>query len=64
MLDATNTNGSSEVGMIVIRNDAMEKMFIKYCDRCDASLSLSFVVSDDDDDVGGTSALHSKRQII
>ena len=63
MLDATNTNGSSEVDMMVIRNDAMEKMLIKYCDSCDAS--PSFVVSaDDDDDVGGTSALHSKRQII
>ena len=62
MLDTINANGSSEVDMMVIRNDAMEKILIKYCDRCDAS--LSFVVSaGDDDGVDGTSALHSKRQI-
>ena len=46
--------------MMVIRNDAMEKVLIKCCDRCDAS--PSFVVSADDD-VGAASALHSNRQI-
>eukprot|EP00986_Skeletonema_menzelii_P015571 scaffold12061_cov146-Skeletonema_menzelii.AAC.1 len=60
ILDVINTNGSSDVEMTVIRNDAMEKMLIKYCDKFDAS--PSFVVSADDD-VEGTSALHSNRQI-